>query len=410
MSRWPLPARLNLVLVAGVIFTAWGPLCFDIFTPGTDVVQFHVAGRLVGDGQADRLYDQVYFHSRQAAMPEVELKSWYYSLYPPTVALALAPWAKLPYLEARLVWWLVEGAAFIAAGFMLYRCAPLARQWKPTALLALLAMFPLWMAMRVGQFTPLWLLALAGGMFLHDRGRRFSAGASFSLLLLKPQLAAPLAFWLLLRRDLRALAGMTSGALVQLLAVVVFLGPAMPLDYLAALPGIARGAKVVNLSAAYEQSFGGSIKHFLLHSGWNPPDCRLPAALGQLALALLAGYLLFDVVRSNRRAARNGPQAEHARRYEYAAAVLFLLAATPHLLLYDLTLLAVPILWLWSTPAWRLGIVLFFPATVVAAFVSLGLEFNLTPLLILWVLARLAHELRRQERSCPCGTGVLQAA
>jgi len=410
MSRWPLPDRLNLLLVAAVMFTAWGPLCFEIFDAGTDIIQFHVAGRLVHDGQADRLYDQTYFQSIQTGMPEIHPKGWYYSLYPPMVAMVLAPWAGLPYLEARLVWWIVEAAAFVAAGLMLYRWMPIAPRWKPTAILALAALFPVWMALRVGQLTPLWLLALAGGTLLHDRGHRFRAGLALSLLAMKPQLAAPLVVWLLLRRDLRALGGMAAGVAVQGLAVAIFLGPAVPLAYLAALPAIAQATKLINLTAAYDHSFAGILNNVLLRWYWLPPERHAVAAVGQLAVAVLAGFLLFRIVQSNRQPAAQGQQAEHARRCEYAAAVLFVLAATPHLLLYDVSLLAVPIVWLWSSPEWRMGVVLWLSATVLAAFVFVGLGFSLTVILALWVLARLADPLSRQERSCRCPAGVCPTA
>ena len=69
MSRWPLPDRLNLLLVAAVLFTAWGPLCFNSFDgphgPGRDMIQFYTAGTIVNAGQADQLYDQDFFQEAQ---------------------------------------------------------------------------------------------------------------------------------------------------------------------------------------------------------------------------------------------------------------------------------------------------------------------------------------------------------
>ncbi|MGD0898883.1 MAG: glycosyltransferase family 87 protein, partial [Thermoguttaceae bacterium] len=362
MSRWPLNHRLNLLLAAGVIFTAWGPLCFEIFDAGTDVIQFYAAGRVVQSGHADRLYDQTYFQSVQTCIPDIHPKTWYYSLYPPTVALMMSPLARLPYLEARLVWWIVEGAAFIAAGFVLYRWMPITPRWKPTAILALAAMFPVWMALRVGQLTPLWLLALAGGTLLHHRGRRLGAGLVMSVLFMKPQLAAPAVVWLVLRRDLRALCGMALGAAIQVLAVMVLLGPAVPLNYVVALPGIGRAAKLITLTGAYEQSFGGTISNVLRGWYWLMPERHAAAAAAQLVVAVLAGFLLLKIVEANRRLARRGPDTAYAMHYEYAAAALFLLVATPHLLLYDVSLLAVPIVWLWSSPGWRMGMVLYLSA------------------------------------------------
>jgi hypothetical protein len=227
-----------------------------------------------------------------------------------------------------------------------------------------------------------------------------------SVLFMKPQLAAPAVVWLVLRRDLRALCGMALGAAIQVLAVMVLLGPAVPLNYVVALPGIGRAAKLITLTGAYEQSFGGTISNVLRGWYWLMPERHAAAAAAQLVVAVLAGFLLLKIVEANRRLARRGPDTAYAMHYEYAAAALFLLVATPHLLLYDVSLLAVPIVWLWSSPGWRMGMVLYLSATVLAAFLCVGLGFSLTVFLALAALADIADELVRQERSfrCPDGT------
>ena len=50
--------------------------------------------------------------------------------------------------------------------------------------------------------------------------------------------------------------------------------------------------------------------------------------------------------------------------YEYACGVLFMMILPPYFLVYDQTLLAVPLVMLWSSPAWRWGVALFATATV----------------------------------------------
>jgi hypothetical protein len=86
--------------------------------------------------------------------------------------------------------------------------------------------------------------------------------------------------------------------------------------------------------------------------------------------------------------------ADVAPRYEYAAAALLMLLLTPYLLVYDLALLLVPIAYLWSSPDWRMGIVLYASITLVGALLYLRLDFSLVPFLELIVLARMAASLR----------------
>ena len=50
--------------------------------------------------------------------------------------------------------------------------------------------------------------------------------------------------------------------------------------------------------------------------------------------------------------------------YEYACGVLFMMIFPPYFLVYDQTLLAVPLVMLWSSPAWRWGVALFATMTV----------------------------------------------
>ena len=50
----------------------------------------------------------------------------------------------------------------------------------------------------------------------------------------------------------------------------------------------------------------------------------------------------------------------------------------PYFLVYDQTLLAVPLVMLWSSPAWRWGVALFATTTVLVANLSFALGFSLT--------------------------------
>ena len=141
-------------------------------------------------------------------------------------------------------------------------------------LVALAALMPLWIAVGIGHLAPMLLLVLAGGLTLHKQGKRGWAGLVLSLLALKPQLAAGLVLWMLLRRDLRTLLGLAAGFALQALAVAALLGPGLWLDYLHAMPAISAVTRAYRYSPLFEQSFAGIASNLLGRPGLRHGKCR----------------------------------------------------------------------------------------------------------------------------------------
>jgi hypothetical protein len=74
---------------------------------------------------------------------------------------------------------------------------------------------------------------------------------------------------------------------------------------------------------------------------------------------------------------------------EQTSGVLFTALLTPHLLMYDLTLLAASLVDLWSTPRWRLGIALYLATSAITIPLYETIGFSLVPIVIAAVLYRL---------------------
>ena len=255
-------------------------------------------------------------------------------------------------------------------------------------LVALAALTPLWIAVGIGHLAPMLLLVLAGGLTLHRQGKRGWAGLVLAILALKPQLAAGLVLWMLLRRDLRTLLGLAAGFAVQGLAVALLLGPGVWLDYLHAMPTISAITRAYRYSPMFEQSFAGIASNLLWAAGltaWMVPAMRI-------AYAVTAGTaaVLFCRVVWARRPWQPAQQAPGSENYEYACGVLFMTIFPPYFLVYDQTLLAVPLVMLWSSPAWRWGLALFATMTVLVANLSFTLGFSLTGLVALATMFSLA--------------------
>jgi hypothetical protein len=404
MSHWRLSDWTLGLLLALAMMAAWEGYVLNNRPEtrgcGGDFPQFFYAGWIVSHGQAGRLYDQPYFRSLQESMRDDPLRS----LYPPTMGLFMAPLGRLSYRAALLLWWSIQAVCLLASGLIFYRTTRLPPVWRINMLLALAALLPLWVAVGIGHLAPVLLPVLAGGLLLHRRGRTFCAGLTLSLLALKPQLAVGLVLWMLVRRDLRTLLGLAVGFALQALAVTAVLGPGMWLDYLRALPEISAIIRAYRYSPLFEQSFAGIVSNQLWELGltaWQVPAMRIAHAL----TAGAAAVMLCRVVWKRRSAPAEHSQAG-AENYEYACGVLFMMILPPYFLVYDQTLLAVPLVMLWSSPAWRWGVALFAMSTVLIANLSFTLGFSLTGFVALAAM----YSLSRPARSCnykelPCQAG-----
>ncbi len=278
MSHWRSSDFLLGLLVALAVWAVWEGYVLNHRPEtrgcGGDFPQFYAAGKIVSQGEADRLYDQPYFRHLQDSLRDDPLRS----LYPPTMGLLMAPLGRLPYNAALAAWWAIQAICILATGAIFYRTTPLSRPRRINMLVALAALLPLWIAVGIGHVAPLLLLVLAGGLTLHKQGKRCWAGLALSLLALKPQLAAGLLLWMLLRRDLRTLAGLAAGLIFQALAVAACLGATVWLDYLHALPVISAITRGYRYSPLFEQSFAGMARNLCWAAGpaqWQVPAMRM---------------------------------------------------------------------------------------------------------------------------------------
>jgi hypothetical protein len=368
---------------------------------GGNFSQYFTSGAIICQGEVRRLYDQSYFQHLQESLRDDPLPS----IYPPTVGLVVAPLTRLAYKNALIVWWAIHAVCILATGAIFYRTLELPRPWRINALAALAALLPLWIAVGIGQLTPMFLLVLAGGLALHRRGSPVLAGLVLSALALKPQLAAGLVLWMVLRRDGRTLLGLAAGFAAQAAAVAAFMGPGAWLDYFHALPAISAMTRRTHFSPMVEASFVGIAGNLASSAGltsWEAPAMKLAYA-ASVSFALV---MLCRVVWSRRplharmtnvecRMPNSRPSTfdilHSTLDSEYACGVMFMTIVPPYLIVYDQALLAVAMMMLWSSPRWRWGVALFAAMTAVAANLSLVLGFSITGFAVLALMFALAR-------------------
>jgi hypothetical protein len=413
MSRWQRSDWTLGLLTVLTIWAAWEGYmignCPANHGCGGCFSQFYAAGTIIRRGEVERLYDQPYFRSLQTSMREDPLRS----LYPPTLGLLVAPLTRLSYHEALAAWWVLQAACILAAGALVYRlpwsreqgarsrekesnlsssllpapCSLLPQPWRINVLLALTAMTPLWIGVGIAQLTPMLLLLVLGGLWLHKQGKCLIAGLLLSMLALKPQLAAGLVLWMLLRRDLRTLIGLAAGFALQFVVVAAVLGSGVWRDYLHAMPTISAVTRYYHYSPLVEASFAGIASNIFWTAGlaaWEVAAMKITyavtagAATVLLCLVVWAKRPLKWGVYSASAEQQGRPHNEPHPNYEYACGVLFMLVIPPYFLLYDQTLMVVPLVLLWNSPAWRCGVALFATTTALVVNLSLVFGFGLT--------------------------------
>lgn len=383
--RLALLAAASLAIVAASLarFASPGAIDRDSRVKGRDFLQFYVAGQFALADDAARLYDDDAFLERQQQIASIApSRPRYYSLYPPMVALAFAPLPLLPYPMAFAV---VAGVLTALLAFLVWHLAGhagLTGGGRWAAVLSLPLYYPALQAVLNGQLTP-WLLAsLAFTFHWREKGRMFAAGVALSLLAIKPQFLVGALPWVLLARERRFVGGLLAGLGLQAGTVALFLGPAVWWQYVEHLAIYGRLARIYYYSPDYVHSLPGVLGNLFGHDRsvhWE-----------RLHLGVAAAALLLFLFAWRR---HPGPLLPPLR--DRILVPVFLLIVTPHLLVYDLALLLIPMAGAWPRHP-PLTLTLLVATAAAPAYVITG--FSVVPAILLAVLGWAAFAPIRSER------------
>lgn len=166
---------------------------------GGDFPAFYGAGRIVREGNTQRLYDP---RTQEAAEQDLFPEGIQGRLpfpYPPFVALAYAPFTWLPFKVAFGAHVLIMACCLLLTLAIMRPLMPALSADAVVVAAATLSFFPLFRALLGGQNTPLSLLCAAGAAASAARGRDLAAGLWTGVWLFKPQLALQVAVVLFIR-------------------------------------------------------------------------------------------------------------------------------------------------------------------------------------------------------------------
>ena len=346
---------------------------------GTDFIGFYAASRLALDGRPELAYDLGSHWAAQKALfgPKVGYTAFF---YPPPALLISLPLALAPYFWSLAAWLAATGYAF----YRVLRCY--LPSLDPIAFLAFPAVF---VNAAHGQNGFLSAALIGGGLLALDT-RPVLAGVLFGAMAFKPHLALVIPFALVLGRRWTTLIVAAATAAAFSAASLAAFG-ATTWDGFFADGRFARSALENNLVGDEKmQSVFAAVRlqHGPLALAWG----------AQIATALSAVATLSWLERRAFRA-----------RAEAAAIVCAGLLASPFLLDYDLTLIAIPLVWLFGEGL-RTGFLPYEKALLALAFalplVSRALAGAVgLPLAPLTIAALLALTMRRALTAAPGGAG-----
>jgi alpha-1,2-mannosyltransferase len=291
---------------------------------GPDFVQFYTLGHLAASRQVDAMYDMKALHDAQVAIVPASAPEIYPAVYPPQAALLFMPFSGWPYRTALLTWSAVTIVLYGLIVWSVWRRVSDQLSDRRLIVAAAAAFPPFWTLIVYGQITIVILIAFWLGWLALERGRPYLAGAAFGLLALKPQFGIPLAAIVLACGEWHMLAGALASVAAQSAVIWLALGSSVFGAFLSSL-------RVTLTHADWLES-----KPFMSHS-LRSVTRLLPDVLGLPLWLALSAIVLWYTVRVWK--------SDAPVRVRLGVAILASLLVNPHVIVYDVTLLALPLLW-----------------------------------------------------------------
>ena len=376
-----------VILVVAVSIHAW-----DLSRPGLvdrtgrlkvpDFLQFYTYGALLREGHAAALYDATAHAdvARRRVDPRLALSNFHPN-YSPIIALVMAPLSAATFLQAAVLWSGISALLYGISMWLLVRCTENVRRDPLTVALVAASWPALFVLLRYGQISSLTLALVSLSAFFHHRRADVAAGLALGAIVYKPNLlVAPLLLFLI-QREWRIALGAVLGASLELALDVALTGPSAMSEYVGILVTLAARPELVQIYAVESHSLRGFARMMMGNT----------AILQIVAVAAVVSGVWAAMV------VWRGTSDVRPR---YASLVLAMAISSPHLLTYDLLLLAVPLVFmvdsavsdraLGAHTGWRWALALMFlgawPGTLIAKLYGVQMS-TIGMAMGLWLLA-----------------------
>ena len=180
-------------------FCLWSVYVWNMATPGlldrggnlkgTDFLHFYTLGSLALNHRGSDLYNLEAQSQFAARRIPTAAGIRYLPLYPPQVSLFFAPFARLSYSCALILWLTLSSLIYGVCCYALWRACPRLRKQEMTVVILALAYPAFWHLIAWGQTSALALACFTVAFLALRAQREFLAGLALGCLIFKPQLA-----------------------------------------------------------------------------------------------------------------------------------------------------------------------------------------------------------------------------
>jgi hypothetical protein len=307
----PILVGIQILLLAGFLPSA--------LHGEADFGAFYVGGYMVHAGLGHQLYDYGVERQFQTALVSTTPAPY---IHLPYEALLFAPLSLLHYRTAFLIFFCVN----CMLAFFSFRAIRIDTHFQSAALL-FFSYMPLGAALADGQDSILMLAITATSWWLLRRGSELSAGAVLALGLFRFQLLLPIAVLFLVWRRWRFVLGFLASSIVVLIGSVIMVGTSQMRLYFTHLVSMS----VSHQEAVYSQPTARMVNIRGLVAGAFPAS----HSAAQLITLICSIALLIWTFRR----ARCLTSSE-----QFALAVCASVLVSYHLFVYDLSVLAIPMI------------------------------------------------------------------
>jgi alpha-1,2-mannosyltransferase len=320
----------------------WSVYAWNFSTPGlldrqgllkgTDFLHFYTIGSLALQHRGDELYNMAAQAELAHKLVPESAGISYLPLYGPQVSLLFSPFARLSYGWALAAWLLLSAVVYLLCCFAVWRECPKLCDQESTVLILAIAYPAFFHLIAWGQTSVLALVFFTLAFLALRSERRLLAGLAFGILIFKPQLGLAAAFIFLFANEWKIVLGAMVSAVVELAAAWAFFGKAVMADY---ANHLLRVGEVLPLLEPRPYQLHSLRAFWSLLLPW--PGVAFWLCI-ITSLALLISTTVFW----------RSPSGLGLR---YAALLLCTVLVSPHLTVYDLTILAPAFLLLadWAT-------------------------------------------------------------
>ena len=236
-GRWKQAGWIILIVmglsIACTLIATWFVASID--HKNNDYISFHLAGYMILHGE------DPYFPEQWVAGHELFDVTWISDQtfsYPLPLALVFVPLGLLPLYQSYIAWTALSLGMILVSVYLLIRTESKRHSWLLIACLCagLILFRPTILTLVNGQLTALLLLVLTGVLYLWNKNKWEWGALLSSVLILKPNLGAPilllLGLWMVFEKKYKAVLALLLGGVI-LLVIGWMMNPAWVQEYLA---------------------------------------------------------------------------------------------------------------------------------------------------------------------------------